>query len=175
MKGIFKSRLVLTCVTLVLLAGALAVALVSNTHSRPALAYGAENWQIGLAGTGVAPSTGQGFGFWGWCALGGGVTSGTNGDCQFAQYVHAPAGSGFTCQISLDITSWDGSSGTFFITGTATVNPTSLTGPCLTIFPGSASFTGVNSLIPAAPGHYNLGSLFPGLPGEFQIQVTQIP
>ncbi len=176
MKGFFKSRLVLTLVTLVLLAGAIAVALVSTTHSRPALAYGTENWQIGLAATGVAPSTGQGFGFWGWCALGGGVTSGTNGDCQFAQYMHAPAGSGLTCHESLNITSWSvGMHNTFVITGTATVNPTSLTGPCLAIFPFSASFTGVDLGVPAAPGHYNLGSLFPGLPGEFQIQVTQIP
>ncbi len=178
MKGFIKSRLVLTLVTLVLLAGALAVALVSNTHSRPALAYGKENWQIGLAATGVAPGTGMGFGFWGWCAFGGGVTSGNNGDCQFAQYQHAPSGSGipaFTCHVSLNITFWDGSGGTFVITGTATVNPTSLAGPCLAIFPGSASFKGVNSMIPAVPGHYNLGSLFPGLPGEFQIQVTQIP
>jgi hypothetical protein len=116
------------------------------------------------------------FGFWGWCALGGGVTSGTNGDCEFAQYAHAPVGSGFTCHVSLNITSWDvGSNGHFFFTGTATVNPTSLTGPCVAIFPGSASFTGVDSLIPAAPGHYNLGALGPGLRGTLQIQVTQIP
>ncbi len=159
----------------VLLAATLVAATLGIFAATPASAYGAENWQIGLAGTGVAPGTGVGFGFWGWCAFGGGVTSGTNGDCQFAQYLHQPAGSGLTCKLSLDITSWDGSSGTFFITGTATVNPTSATGPCLAIFPGSASFTGINTLIPAAPGHYNLGSLFSGLPGEFQIQVTQIP
>ena len=177
MKGFFKSRRVLTFVTLLLLAGALAVSLASISHSRPALAYGKENWQIGAAGTGVFPGTGVGFGFWGWCALGGGVTSGNNGDCEFSQYQHAPAGSGipsFTCQLSLDITSWDGSGGTFVVTGTATVNPTSLTGPCLAFFPGSASFTGVNSGIPAAPGHYNPGGIG-GLRGEFQIQVTQIP
>ena len=174
MKGIFKSRLVLTCVTLVLLAGALVVALVSSTHSRPALAYGKENWQIGFAGTGVFPGTGVGFGFWGWCTFGGGVTSGTNGDCQFAQYAHLPAGSGFTCHESLDITSWDGSSGMFFInTATVTVNPTSLTGPCLALFPGPGGFP-VNTMIPSAPGHYNLGGIG-GLVGEFQIQVTQLP
>lgn len=173
MTGFFKSRIILTCVTLVLLAGALAVALVSISHSRPALAYGAENWQIGLAGTGVAPSTGQGFGFWGWCTFGGGATSGTNGDCEFSQYVHAPSGSGFTCQLSLDITSWNGSGGTFVVTGTATVNPTSATGPCLAFFPGSASFTGFDTGIPAAPGHFNFGT-FGTLRGEFQVQVTQI-
>ena len=176
MKGFIKSRLVLTFVTLVLLAGALAVALVSNTHSRPALAYGAENWQIGFAGTAVAPGTGLGFGFWGWCAFGGGVTSGNNGDCQISQYFHAPAGSRLTCEESLNITSWDvGSNGDFFITGTATVNPASATVPCLASFPPfSASFTGVDSMIPAAPGHFNLGA-FAGTRGELQIQVTQIP
>jgi hypothetical protein len=175
MQGIFKSRLVLTFVTLVLLAGALAVALVINTHSHPALAYGKENWQIGFAGTAIAPGTGQGFGFWGWCAFGGGVTSGTNGDCQISQYFHAPAGSGLTCEESLDITSWDGTGPTFLITGTATAHPTSATAFCLSIFPGSANFTNVDSMIPSAPGHYNLGALGPGLRGSLQIQVTQIP
>ncbi len=174
MKGFFKSRLVLTFVTLVLLAGALAVALVSNTHSRPALAYGKENWQVAFSGTGVFPSTGVSFGFWGWCAFGGGVPSGNDGDCEFSQYAHLPAGSGFTCEVSLDITSWSTSTGTFVVSGTATVHPTSLTGPCLALFPGSASFTGVDSMIPAAPGHYNLGGIG-GLRGELQIQVVQIP
>jgi hypothetical protein len=174
MLGFFKSRLVLRFVVLLLLAGALAVSLASITHSRSALAYGKENWQVTAAGTGVFPGTGVGFGFWGWCAFGGGVTSGNNGDCEFSQYFHAPAGSGFTCEISLDITSWDGSGGTFVVTGTATVNPTSQTGPCLAFFPGSASFTGVDTGIPAAPGHFNLGGIG-GLRGEFQIQVAQIP
>src|SRR5579859_6161056 len=93
----------------------------------PALAYGAENWQIGFAGTGVAPGTGQSFGFWGWCTFSGGVTSVNDGDCQFAEYIHGPSGSGFTCEESLDISSWDGSTGTFFISGTVTVNPASTT------------------------------------------------
>ncbi len=175
MKGFFKSRLVLTCVTLLLLAGALAVSLASITHARPALAYGKENWQIGFAGTGVVPGTGVGFGFWGWCAFGGGVNSGNDGDCQISQYVHAPAGSGLTCEESLDITAWDRSGPTFLITGTATVHPASATVPCLAFFPPfSASFTNVDSMIPSAPGHYNLGA-FAGTRGELQIQVTQIP
>ena len=140
----------------------------------PASAYGAENWQIGFAGTGVFPGTGQGFGFWGWCTFGGGVTSGNNGDCQVSQYVHASSGSGLTCEESVDITSWSGSSGMFVVTGTATVNPASATGPCLAIFPGSASFTGLDTGIPAEPGHFNLGGIG-GIRGEFQIQVTQIP
>ncbi len=156
------------------LLGLLIVTMLGVAHKTPALAYGAENWQLGFAGTGVAPSTGFGFGFWGWCAFGGGVTSGNNGDCQFSQYFHAPAGGGITCQESLDITSWDGSGGTFVIAGTATVNPSSATGPCLAIFPGSASFTGVDTGFPAAPGHFNLVTIG-GVRGEFQVQVTQIP
>jgi hypothetical protein len=174
MKGFFKSRLILTGVALVLLVGALAVALVSNSHSHPALAYGKENWQIGFAATGVIPGTGQGFGFWGWCAFGGGVTSGNTGDCQVEQYIHLPAGSGFTCHESLDITSWDGSGGTFVIkVATVTVVPTSLTANCLGLFPGPGGFP-VNTGIPAAAGHYNLGGIG-GVRGEFQIQVNQLP
>src|SRR5215469_10329139 len=79
------------------LLGILIAAMLVIFATTPVLAYGADNWQVGLSGTGVAPGTGQGFGFWGWCAFGGGVTSGNNGDCQFAQYLHGPAGSGFTC------------------------------------------------------------------------------
>lgn len=162
--------------------GLLVAAMLGVSAATPALAYGAENWQVGFAGTFVAPGTGTGFGFWGWCALGGGVapfTSGTTGDCQFAQYFHAPSGSGITCHESFDITAWNVGSGTmlpiptFFVTGTAAVTPTGATVPCLLGFPGSASFTGIDSGIPAAPGHFNLGT-FGGLTGEFQIQVTQI-
>ncbi len=155
--------------------GILVAAMLGVFVASPALAYGAENWQIGFAGTGVAPGTASGFGFWGWCTFGGGVapfTSGTNGDCQFAQYFHAPSGSGITCHVSLDITSWDGSGGTFVVSGTGTVNPTGATVPCLAMFGGSP-FTGADTGIPAAPGHFNFGS-FAGLRGEFQIQVTQI-
>ena len=160
----------------VLVAAMLAIAVTLGIFAAtPASAYGKENWQVGFAGTGVVPGTGQGFGFWGWCAFGGGVTSGNDGDCQLAQYFHAPAGGGLTCEVSLAITSWTGSGGTFVITGTATVNPASATGPCLASFPPfSASFSGVDTGIPAAAGHYNLGA-FAGTRGEFQIQVTQIP
>jgi hypothetical protein len=140
----------------------------------PALAYGAENWQVAFAGTGVAPGTGQGSGFWGWCAFGGGVTFGTDGDCETSQYFHAPSGGGFTCEVSIDITAWDRSGGTFVASGTATARPASVASECLAFFPGSANFTGLDSGIPAAPGHYSLGGLGPGLRGEFQIQVTQV-
>jgi len=160
-----------TSVRLLMLASVLALSLA---HSGPALAYGKENWQLTFAGTGVFPGTGAGFGFWGWCALGGGVTSGNNGDCEFSQYSHAPSGSGFTCQESIDITSWNGSGGTFvIIAGTATVRPTSTTTACLSLFPGPAGFP-VDLGIPAAAGHYNVGGIG-GARGEFQIQVVQIP
>ena len=159
--------------------GLIAAALLGVLAATPAQAYGAENFQTAFAGTGVFPGTG-GFGFWGWCAFGGG---GTNGDCQFAQYVHAPSGS-FTCHESLDITSWIVTTAgfgfpNFTITGTVSVTPTSQTGPCLVLFPGLIFLTGPNSFagaptgIPAAAGHYNLGSIL-GAVGEFEIQVTAI-
>ncbi len=153
--------------------GLLVAAMLGVFATAPAQAYGAENWQLGFAGTGVAPSTGFGFGFWGWCTFGGGVTSGNNGDCQFAQYLHSPSG-GFTCQESIDVTSWDASGGTFvIIAATAKVNPASATGPCLAFFPGPTGFP-VDTMFPAAPGHFNFGT-FGTLKGEFQVQVTQIP
>jgi hypothetical protein len=157
--------------------GLLAAAMLAVSATTPALAYGKENWQIGFAGTGIDTTSQQGFGFWGWCTFGGGVNSGNEGDCQFAQYFHSTSGGRFTCQESLEITSWTRSSptGDFLISGTATVHPSDATAPCLLTFPGSATFSGVDSGIPAAPGHYNLGGLGPGLRGEFQIQVTQIP
>ncbi len=165
--GIFRNKKKVTIILPIALMSLMALSLVPVTH-----AYGKENWQIGFAGTGVAPAGGFGFGFWGWCAFGGGVTSGNTGDCQFAQYVHTTPG-GATCHESLDITAWDGSGGTFVISGTATVNPVAQTAFCLAFFPGSSSFTGVDTGIPAAAGHFNLGT-FGGLKGEFQIQVTQI-
>ena len=149
-------------------------ALLAISVASPAFAYGKENRQTTFAGTGVAPGTGSGFGFWGWCAFGGGVTSGNNGDCEFSQYVHGPSGS-VTCEVSLNISAWTRASGTFVITGTATAHPASSTAACVAIFPGSTTFTGLDSGIPAAAGHYNLGGLGPGLVGEFQIQVTQVP
>jgi hypothetical protein len=158
------------------LVGLLVAALLGVACASPSHAYGKENWQIGISGTGVFPGTGNGVGFWGWFAFGGGVTSGNTGEGQFAQYVHGPGGSGFTCHLSLDISSWTVTGGTYFITGTASVNPVSTTAACLAFFPGTptANFSNVNTLVPAAAGHYNLGGIG-GLVGEFQIQVTQIP
>jgi hypothetical protein len=158
---------------LLFVVGLLAVAVVASAAS-PALAYGRANWQVAVNGTATFPGTGTGFGFWGWCEFAGGVTSGNDGDCEFAQYFHAPSGSGFTCHLSLNVSSWDASGGTFVITGTASVNPTRLTGPCIDFFPGSSPYTGVDTGIPAAAGQYHLGTLVPGSVGEFNITVTQI-
>jgi len=157
----------------------LAVLLAVSVAS-PAFAYGRENWQTTFAGTGVTPgATGTtGFGFWGWCTFGGGVTSGNNADCEFAQYTHGTTPS-FTCHESVNGTSWavSGVTGDFVIlAGTITVTPSSLTQACLALFPGPGSTTtiaNVDTGIPARAGHYNFGSIF-GAHGEFQIQVTQI-
>jgi hypothetical protein len=178
MKGFFKSRLILTGVAMVLLVGALAVALVSNAHSHTARAYGKANWQAAFSGTATVPGSG-GFGFWGWCDFGGGVTSGNTGDCEMSQYFHTPGGGGLTCEVSIDVTSWDARQFqnpyvSFVIeAGTITVHPSSQTQNCSFGFPADTG-------IPAAAGHYNLTSSFlafapPGARGSLQIQVTQIP
>ena len=160
---------------LLAVAGLVALVVVASSAS-PALAYGKANWQVAINGTATFPGSGFGFGFWGWCEFAGGVASGNDGDCEFAQYVHAPAGSGFTCHLSLEVSSWNTTGGTFVITGSASVNPTRLTGPCVSIFPGSASFSGVDTGIPAAPGRYHPGvsALAPGAVGEFNITVVRI-
>src|SRR5229473_5668510 len=130
-----RAVLVLTVV------GLLAVAVVASSAS-PALAYGKANWQVAINGTATFPSSGTAFGFWGWCEFAGGVTSGNDGDCQFAQYFHAPVGSGFTCHLSLDVSSWNATGGTFVITGAASVTPTGLTGTCIAFFPGTSPYSG---------------------------------
>jgi hypothetical protein len=152
--------------------GLLASALLVASAATPASAYGKDNWQLGFAGTATAPGTGQGSGFWGWCAFGGGVTSGNDGDCQVSDYLHLPGGGGATCERSIDVTAWDGTGGTFVISGTATSRPASPA--CLGTFP--PIFIGFDTGFPAAAGHYNLTSFFllPGQVGELQVQVTQI-
>jgi len=72
-------------------------------------AYGAgANWQVGFAGTLNTPGSG-GFGFWGWCALGGGTgspaTSGTDSDCQIATYAHSSSGN-FQVHQAVHGTAW---------------------------------------------------------------------
>jgi hypothetical protein len=161
-----RAVLVLTAV------GLLAVAIVAASAS-PASAYGKANWQVTANGTGVFPGSGFGLGFWGWCDFAGGVTSGTSGDCEFAQYIHGPAGSGFTCHINVDISHWDGSGGSFVITYTANASPVSVAGPCLAFFPGAASGS-VDTGIPSAAGIYHFGTSFFGGVGESNFTVTQI-
>ena len=165
----------------------LAAALFAVFAATPALAYGKENYQLGFAGTGVAPGTGFGFGFWGWCAFGGGnsfdssglATSGTTGDCNYAFYMHAPSGR-VTCQQSVEVTAWKIQPSfpfaDFFVTGTATNHPASAA-ICFGLFEGvfPSSFTNFDTLLPAAPGHYNLSGFLGGLTGELQVQVTAIP
>jgi hypothetical protein len=161
----------------------LAVLVLVAAPASSALAYGKENYQVTFSGTGTVPGGGGGFGFWGWCAFGsattftnGVATAGTDGDCQFAQYGHGSGGSGFTCEESLEITSWFiGPNGDFIISGTVTVNPSTQTAACVASFPGSNPFTAVDSLLLATPGHHDFGSLGPGLKGKFVEQVTLIP
>lgn len=148
-----------------------ALTLTGLASSTRAHAYGPANWQATFSGTGVNPQFG-GFGFWGWCDFAGGVSSGNSGDCQFSQYFHQPGGQGLTCEVSMDITSWT-ASGDFLATGTASANPAKLTPECVGIFPGSTSYTGVDTGIPAAAGHYHFGSIL-GQVGEFNEQVTQV-
>jgi len=166
-------------------AGVLAGAMAS-VSAIPALAYGKATWQITFSGTATSPGTANGQGFWGWCDFAGGATtgatSGSSGDCEESEYVHALGGAGFTCEVSLDITAWEIGTGqfgpSFFITGTATVHPSrpTVTAPCLTYYPGSASFGDLDTGIPGIPGHYNFGGIgIPGAVGELQITVTEIP
>ena len=160
-------------VRVILLTIALALESLAST-ANVASAYGKDNWQVAFSGTATIPRTGQGFGFWGWCAFKG-VVAGNDGDCEVSQYLHLPGGTGFTCEESIDISAWTAASGTFVIlAATVTVHPSSLTVECLSFFPGPGGFP-VDTEIPAAPGHYNLGQLVPGLPGSFQIQVVLLP
>ena len=156
------------------LLGFLVMAVLGVGAATPAMAYGRENWQIGFAGTGVAPGTGFGFGFWGWCGLGGGVVSGNTGDCQVSMYVHSPSGR-VNCEQDVNLTSWTGAGGTFvFLAGTTTTHPASATALCQFAGGLPATFnTPFDTMFPAAAGHYNFGSIL-GPVGELQLQVTQI-
>jgi hypothetical protein len=160
-------------------AGALMIAMLAAVGATPASAYGKANWQATFAGTVTFPG-GGGFGFWGWCAFAGGVSSGNSADCQFAQYSHAPTG-GFTCHESVDGTSWTtGADGDFLVTGTVTVTPSAQTGNCLSLFPGTSPFSNADSGIPASPGHFSPGIAALGFPpgsgavGEYNITVTEV-
>ncbi len=169
-----RFRALVLCVAVPLIA---VVGLLSTSIS--ASAYGgATNWQLGFAGTATVPSGGFGFGFWGWCALGGGVTSGNTGDCQVSMYIHSPSGR-VNCEQDINVTSWSGAGGTFvFQSGTTTTHPASAAPLCQLAGGLPATFQQpFDTMFPAAAGHYNLTAffLFPGAVGELQLQVTQIP
>jgi hypothetical protein len=153
------------------------IALITVTAgSAGAYGGGPANWQIGFAGTGVFPGTGFGFGFWGWCAFSGGVSSGNGGDCQVSQYLHTPSGN-VACEQSINISSWHVSPvpfPNFVLSGTATTHPSSATSACPVAGGVPPSFTGFAPGIPAIAGHYNLSGVLGSPAGEFQIQVTQI-
>ena len=175
-KGVFRRSLV----------GLIVAAALGVFAATPALAYGAENYQLGFAGTASVPN--GTFGFWGWCAFGGGTgtlpTSGSTGDCNYALYVHTST-LVVTCEQRVDFTSWTIEPGAipfvpdFFGVGTATVNPSSAT-ICFGLFPGvfPETFpTPFDTLLPGKPGHYSLNglSMGPVTFTELQIQVTAIP
>lgn len=162
------------------LVGLLIVSLLGIVSATPTRAYGAANWQVTLAGTG------PGTGVWGWCDFGGATSSssglpstGTTGDCQYAEYAHVPGVFSGTCEVSLDLNAWriEPSSFTggpdFFFSGTAVTHPASETSFCATL-PGSPPpmFSNYDSLLPVQPGHLNLSGFF-GFT-EFQIQETVI-
>ena len=172
--------------------GAFACAVV-GTSASPAFGYGKATWQAALTGTFNFPASGFSEGFWGWCDFAGGLASGNDADCQIAEHLHEPGGTGWTCQLDIDGTSWDQSVQnfpfpTFHMSGSLVVHPGSLTqaeqdtcvgffvtGDATVSYPGR-TFTNVDTFIPAAPGHYNFGVGFiPGAVGEFNFTVAHIP
>ena len=167
------------------LLGLLVAVSLAIAATTPALAYGPANWQLTFAGTG------PGFGFWGWCDLAGGTTfssglatSGTTGDCQFAEYFHLPGVFSGTCEVSLNLRpeggqpAWQEGLSTFtggvdwFISGTTVTHPASQTGFCATL-PGSPppTFSDFDSLLPVAPGHTNASGFF----GTTELQIQETP
>lgn len=119
------------------------------------------------------------------------MTSGDDADCQIAEYMHSPSGTGWTCELSIEGTSWDQSVGFFFpfatfhMTGSLVVHPRNLTAEqkrdCVDFFTGSVdgstTFIDVETFIPAASGHYDFSDFvtFLGAVGEFNFTVKQIP
>lgn len=182
-----------------LLVGGSALALtvgMALAASPSASAYGAANWQLTFAGTGVFPTTGIGFGFWGWCDLAGGQTfntagqaiSGNSGDCQFSEYFHSSPGSGLpsgTCGISFNLLPEDGFPAwtqaqssiipftDWFISGTQVDQPPHLVSFCrqLVGVPSTQTFSNFDSLLPVIVGHTNLSGLF----GTTELQITETP
>jgi hypothetical protein len=160
----------------------LAAATLGILAASPAQAYGGgqASWQLTFSGTG------SGFGFWGWCALsgpltfsGGMATSGSVGDCDFAEYVHQPGSFSGTCEQSVDLTGWSEQLGAFgldfFFTGTSVTHPASQTSFCSSL-PGAfppVFTTAIDSLLPVSPGHLDLNGL--GVAGTNELQIQETP
>lgn len=168
--------------------GVFACAIVA-TSATPAFAYGKATWQATLNGTFTFPGSGFGLGFWGWCDFAGGLTAGDDADCQIAEYMHAPAGGGWTCQLDID-GSWTTSPEsfppfftTFDMTGSLVAHghlTASEKQQCISFFTGgdglSNTFSNADTFIPNAPGHYDVGpGIIPGSIGEFHFQVNLNP
>jgi len=121
------------------------------------------------------------------------VTSGDDADCQIAEYFHFPAGTGWTCQLSID-GSWtqgpedfDPTSITFHVTGSLVIHghlTADQTAACANFFTGrsdgSTTFQNADTFIPTVPGHYNIDPavIFPpdsGVVGEFNFTVAKNP
>jgi hypothetical protein len=107
------------------------------------------------------------------------ATSGTTGDCQFAEYFHEPGVFSGTCEVSLNLMAengapaWqEGSNGDWFFSGTAVTHPASQTGFCASL-PGSPAptFSDFDSLIPVAVGHINASGFF----GTTELQIQETP
>jgi hypothetical protein len=127
--------------------GLLAAALLGVVVAAPAAAYGGgpANWQVAFSGNFNHTPQGSS-GFWGWCALAGGVSAGNSADCQATFYFSPGSGSGASAgnliHESISGTSWDVELSTsppppplpqndFFITdGTVTINGPTL-GPII--------------------------------------------
>jgi hypothetical protein len=167
--------------------GLIVAAMLLFLAATPSLAYGAANWQVTFSGTG------PGFGFWGWCDFGGSTSSsffglpssGTTGDCQFAEYGHIPGVFSGTCEVSMDLSAEDGQPAwqiepsaitgfpDFFVSGTAVTHPADQKSFCETL-PGSPppTYSNFDSLLPVKPGHLNASGAFGTT--ELQIQETVI-
>ena len=181
-------------VRLVAFAVALVCAVACITATT-AFGYGKATYQTALNGTFVFPGTGLALGFWGWCDFGGGtLTAGTSADCQVAEEYHLPAGTGWTCQVSVDggwtqgPEDFDPTSITFHITGSIVVHghlTQAQADECVgfyvygapTPYPGR-TLSNVDTFIPAFPGRYSIppSLLFgPDVVGEFHFTVMQNP
>jgi hypothetical protein len=169
---------------LILMVAALAAAAVLAVgFASPAGAYGGgaahDMWQVGLSFNCTNPSIcntpelgGGTGGDWGWAEFDRSADgTQTWGDEQTTFCFHTPGGGGAGAgHSSFDITSWTISgSGTFVASGTETDT-----------FRGmkqTSTFTGLDTGIPAAPGHYTtsdvLGFSAPGV--AIQIQVAFRP